>query len=113
MFCPQCGKENTPDANFCPACGTALVRRVGTSPADPIVRPRYPRMIAGVCSGVALHYGWQVSLVRILLVVFTLMTGGLGVIVYLAAWVLLPDGPFTLPQPLAGQTVQRAEERAV
>jgi phage shock protein C len=98
MFCPHCASQILPEANFCPACG----RPFAASQANPytqtrIVRPRNPRAIAGVCSGFALHYGWDLLLTRILFVVFTLITSGLGVLLYIAAWILLPDALYALP----------------
>jgi phage shock protein C len=106
MFCPHCGKAFAPSANFCSACGAAAV------PQPPpvqtrIVRPRYPRMIAGVCSGFALHFGWDPSAVRIVLAVFTVLTGGTGLLVYLAAWIILPEAPYALPADIGyGQSYQ-------
>jgi phage shock protein C len=56
-------------------------------------------MIAGVCSGFAMYFGWDIALVRIALVVITCITGGCGLLFYLAAWVLLPEEPYFLHQP--------------
>ena len=100
MFCPHCGKPFSPDANFCPHCGTASTHQPFPSagPAVRIVRPRNPRMIAGVCSGFALHYGWDLVVTRVIFSVLTLFTGfWLGLIVYIAAWVILPDAQYVLP----------------
>ena len=108
MFCPHCGKEIAPTANFCSACGAAVPPHVPPHvpiyPPPRIVRLRYPRVIAGVCSGIAFHYGWNLPLVRVLLVVFTLLTSGLGLLVYIAAWILIPDAPYALPTPIQQQT---------
>jgi phage shock protein C len=54
-------------------------------------------MIAGVCAGFALHYGWDLNLVRILTVVIAFFSGGLGLVAYLAAWVIIPEAPNALP----------------
>ena len=103
MFCPRCGKESSPEANFCSACGAPGVTEPGFRTRARIVRPRHPRMIAGVCSGIAIHYGWSIPLVRILFAVFTCLTSGLGILVYIAAWVLIPDALYALP-PIARET---------
>jgi len=66
-------------------------------PSAKLTRPRFPRMIAGVCSGFALHYGWDVSLVRVTLVVVTIFSGGCGLLAYLAAWIIIPEAPYSLP----------------
>ena len=52
-------------------------------------RDRDHRMIGGVCSGIALRYGYDVTVVRIVFVVAGLMSG-LGVLAYLVMWLLLP-----------------------
>ena len=48
------------------------------------------RLIAGVCGGVAAYTGIDVTVVRLLLVLLTLIFG-MGVAVYVAAWLLVPN----------------------
>ena len=48
-------------------------------------------MIAGVCSGIADYFGWDVTLVRILYVLATFFTAFSGGIVYLILWVIMPE----------------------
>lgn len=96
MFCPVCGKESAKDARFCFSCGAAVAQPDATL-RPRIVRPRSPRMIAGVCSGLAIHYGWDIALTRVVLCVFTLLTSGVGLLCYLAAWILIPEAPFAEP----------------
>ena len=95
MFCPHCGRQFAPDANFCSACGASGARAYAA--AARIVRPRHPRMLAGVCSGIAIHYGWDITLVRVLLAVITFITVGTGVLFSVAAWIILPDALYALP----------------
>jgi phage shock protein PspC (stress-responsive transcriptional regulator) len=47
-------------------------------------------MLAGVAAGVADHLGADVVIVRIVLVALALM-GGLGVPLYVAGWLLIPE----------------------
>jgi phage shock protein PspC (stress-responsive transcriptional regulator) len=47
-------------------------------------------MVAGVCAGAAEYFGIGVSLVRVIVAVITVITGGAGVLAYLAAWVIIP-----------------------
>lgn len=61
-----------------------------------LLRPRYPRMIAGVCSGLAEYFGWDMSLLRVLVVVLAAASLGLVVVGYAAAWVLIPEGQYAL-----------------
>jgi phage shock protein PspC (stress-responsive transcriptional regulator)/predicted membrane protein len=64
---------------------------VGPPPArPPLRRPREGRVLTGVGAGLALHLGIDVTVVRILIVVLTLVTNGLGLVAYLVAAVLIP-----------------------
>ena len=56
-----------------------------------LVRSRDGRMLAGVCTGVAGYFGVDVTLVRVLWAVVSALTGGAGVLAYLAAWAIIPD----------------------
>ncbi len=96
MLCLHCGHPSALDSNFCSFCGVAA-QQPGSLMRRRLVRPRHPRMIAGVCSGIALFYGWDVNLVRILFAVFTFLTTGVGILVYVAAWLLLPEAQYALP----------------
>jgi phage shock protein PspC (stress-responsive transcriptional regulator) len=53
-----------------------------------MVRPKRGRVIAGVCAGIADHYGWSRGTVRLLFVLFGLF--GAGELVYIALWILMP-----------------------
>ena len=55
-----------------------------------LVRTRNGRMVAGVASGLAAYFGVDVNLVRLAFGVFTIFYG-LGVLLYLVAWAILPD----------------------
>ena len=56
-----------------------------------LVRIRDGRMLAGVCAGVADYFGLDVTLVRVIWAVVSVITGGLGVLAYLVAWIVIPD----------------------
>lgn len=55
-----------------------------------IRRSRRDGVLGGVCAGIAHAAGLDPLLLRIAVVVVTLLTGGAGVLAYLAAWVLIP-----------------------
>jgi len=57
-----------------------------------LVRPRSDRMIAGVCSGIARRFGVSANMVR-LIFVLSLLLPGPQIIIYLAAWILMPQEP--------------------
>ncbi|HEX4650912.1 MAG TPA: PspC domain-containing protein [Granulicella sp.] len=108
MLCPSCGHTLDFNARFCSNCGARVAATTAAPPpsyiAGTLVRPRYPRMIAGVCAGLAEHYHWDISLVRVLTVLFAVFTG-VGALVYLAAWIIIPEAPYTLPHTTGTPTV--------
>ena len=56
-----------------------------------LMRPRDGRMLAGVCAGVADYFSLDVTLVRVIWAVVSVITGGAGVLAYLVAWIIIPD----------------------
>jgi phage shock protein C len=49
------------------------------------------RMVAGVCSGIAGHFGWSVTATRIAFVLVSLLSAAFpGLLVYIVLWVLMP-----------------------
>ncbi len=99
MFCPHCGNQSAAHLSdqpiFCCACGAGVGSQALARTR--IVRPRNPRMIAGVCSGLAIHYGWDVAVVRILFAVAACLTTGCAIFFYIAAWILIPEAQYALP----------------
>jgi phage shock protein C len=61
-----------------------------TSTSTSLVRPRDGRILAGVCAGIADRYGWDRTIVRMTAVASCLLPGP-QVVLYLAAWVLMPS----------------------
>lgn len=60
------------------------------SGAKRLLRVRQGRMVAGVCTGLASYFGVDVNLVRLAFGVLTIFYG-LGILLYLIAWVILPE----------------------
>ena len=56
-----------------------------------LVRSRKGRMVAGVCAGLAEYFGMDVTLVRVIVTVIAVITGGAGVLAYLVAWAIIPE----------------------
>lgn len=54
-------------------------------------RSRSVRMLSGVCGGVAKAFGVDVNLVRLGLVALSVIGAGTGVVLYAAAWILIPE----------------------
>ncbi|MGH8896979.1 MAG: PspC domain-containing protein [Egibacteraceae bacterium] len=57
-----------------------------------LVRVRHPKVIAGVCGGIARRFGWSPTLVRLAFVVSCVLPGP-QVLAYLALWALVPKEP--------------------
>lgn len=53
-------------------------------------RSRRDRMVGGVCGGIAHYLDVDPVLIRIAVVALTL-SGGLGVLAYVVAWIVIPD----------------------
>ena len=60
-----------------------------------LVRPRQGKIIAGVCAGLARRFGISVTLIRVAFVVFAVT--GVGELVYLILWMVMPKGARVAP----------------
>lgn len=117
MVCTGCGRTVDASAQFCSGCGRPLVVYTAPPVTGRLVRPREERMIAGVCAGFALRYGWDVALVRLILVLAVVFGAGMPLVAYVIAWIVMPNAPFSLPAqigfqpgvPSAAQTAPPAE----
>jgi phage shock protein C len=70
-----------------------------------LVRSRKDRMVAGICAGIADYYGLDVTLVRVIVAVVSVITGGTGVLAYLAAWMIIRADEQALARPAARRSV--------
>ena len=55
-----------------------------------LYRTREGRVVAGVCAGLAAYFGIDPTLVRLAFALFTTF-GGAGVLLYLVAWIVIPE----------------------
>ncbi len=102
MFCTKCGVEMTDQDRFCARCGQ---QAGGATPPPPPHAPREPltrdmanKKIAGVCAGIARHFGWDVTIVRVLFLAGILLHG-FGVLAYIIGWVAMPSNPAGVRAP--------------
>jgi phage shock protein C len=69
-------------------------------------RPRSGRYVAGVAAGLGQHFGVDANLVRVIFVLAAVIGGGLGAIVYLACWLLIPEQgePVSIAEKIISKT---------
>lgn len=103
MTCTGCGTILDTGAQYCSSCGRTLQQTGSRSfdlgarvRAERLVRPREHRMIAGVFAGFAQRYGWDASLVRLVLILALVFGAGTPVLAYAVAWVLMPNEQYAL-----------------
>lgn len=70
---------------------TGNVRPGSTAKHRRFRRSRSERMIAGVCGGLAELLDVDATIVRIVLVAATLLGFGVGFLLYLACWIIVPE----------------------
>jgi len=56
-----------------------------------VYRSKKNRMLGGVCGGIAEYFGIDPVLVRLLFLLLFFM-GFVGIIIYIVAWLLIPEG---------------------
>jgi phage shock protein PspC (stress-responsive transcriptional regulator) len=65
------------------------------------------KMLAGVAGGIARHFGVDVTLVRVIIAALALLNG-VGVALYIAAWLLIPEDGSDQPVAAAWIANRRA-----
>ena len=59
-----------------------------------IYRSRTDKMLAGVCGGLADYFHLDPTIVRLLYVVLSLASVGIGVVIYIIMMLVFPEKPF-------------------
>jgi phage shock protein PspC (stress-responsive transcriptional regulator) len=58
-----------------------------------VYKDRFDKKLGGVCGGLAQYFHIDASLIRLLFIFLTLITGGIFIIIYILLWAILPIGP--------------------
>ena len=51
------------------------------------------KIIAGVCGGIGEYFGMDPVIVRLVWVIFAVLSFGFGIPAYLIAWIIIPRNP--------------------
>jgi len=89
--CPYCAEDIRAEALKCRYCGSLV--EGGTPLSRTWYRARRGKMIAGICAGLAEQFDISVTIVRLAFLLSGLLGGGVGVIIYVALWVVMPYQP--------------------
>lgn len=65
-----------------------------------LYRSRQDRMIAGVCGGIGHYLNIDPTLIRLALLLLAIWGGG-GILVYIIAWIVIPEEPVAETAPPA------------
>ena len=68
-----------------------IERMVAFMPEKKLYRSKTQRMLCGVCGGIGEYFNIDPTLIRLLFVLFG-CTGG-GILAYIIAAIIIPDGP--------------------
>jgi phage shock protein C len=70
-----------------------------------LYRSKKERMLGGVCAGLGEHLNVDPTVIRLFWAVITLLSIGTGLIVYLIAWIIIPEEDTIAPVLHSGETV--------
>jgi phage shock protein PspC (stress-responsive transcriptional regulator) len=104
--CPYCAEEIRAQALKCRYCGSLV--EGGTALTRTWYRAPRGKMVAGVCAGLAEQFGISVTIVRLAFVLGVVVGWGMGLVIYLALWAIMPVRPEVPPVGTPGPHGQAA-----
>ena len=71
--------------------------------------------LGGICAGLAEYFDTDVTLVRLVWIVLSIIPGGIigGVVAYLAAWIVMPDAPGPATRPISSRLTRSLVDRRI
>ena len=108
MTCAKCQRELEAESSYCRFCGTAVS---STGTARRFVRLPREGKVAGICSGLAAYFDADVTIVRLVWVILSIIPGVLigGLVAYIAAWILTPVASAEEQPVIMGRRLARSE----
>lgn len=85
------------------ACTPRIIETVTTT--RPLLRRSRRQLLGGVSAGIAQHIGVSATVVRFVFIVLS-FAGGLGIVLYGAYWIVLPDAPDPIRRSNAMRTAK-------
>ena len=104
MYCTQCGTELQATFCYCFQCGAPTGNAPRPAAPEPLMRSATDNKIAGVCGGFAKYCQMDSTLMRFLWLLVTIGVFPVGILAYIAAWILMPMEPvrvYAEPAPSA------------
>jgi phage shock protein C len=68
-----------------------------------LYRSKKDRILGGVCAGLGEHLDVDPNIIRLIWVAVTILSFGVGVIVYILAWILIPESGAESALPPSGE----------
>lgn len=112
MTCVRCGKDVDVDSAYCRFCGASVTSEA----ARRLTRIPSAGKIAGVCAGIANYFNTDVTVVRLLWVILSIVPGMVigGLLAYAAAWLLMPvAGMPSATEPVVKHLVRPLGDRKI
>ena len=117
MTCRRCAQPLEADSRYCRHCGSAAGPPPLSSGFEGRRLARIPSQgrIAGVCAGLAAYFNTDVTIIRVLWVILSIVPGTIigGLIAYGIAWLLMPEGTAADVPPMRRRLLRSSTDRKV